>query len=123
MKARTFILLCLCALTLAATSEPSDPPTTAEQIELRGKLDTNASFDDVEAYVDGHYVYVIFHRDFGYVSVTLYNPTGLTIYNNVVNTAVQQQVVIPVSGFSEGTYTLVLENVTGYADGDFEVED
>lgn len=123
MNIKTLLLVCLCAISAKAISEPSDPPSTAEQIHLQGLLDTNASFDDVEAYVDGHYVYVIFHRDFGYVSVTLYNPTGLTIYNNVVNTAVQQQVVIPVSGFSEGTYTLVLENVTGYADGDFEVED
>ena len=45
------------------------------------------------------------------------------IYNDVVNTAVQQQLVIPITGFVDGIYTIVLENATGYVDGDFEKTD
>ena len=42
------------------------------------------------------------------------------VYNDVVNTAVQQQLVIPIAGLIDGVYTIVLENATGYADGEFE---
>ena len=40
--------------------------------------------------------------------------------SNVVNTAVQQQLVIPITDIVDGVYTVVLENATGYADGEFE---
>ena len=103
-----------------AICDPTDPPTTAEQIHLQGLLDTNAGPDDVEAYVDGNYIYVSFHRNFGNVSITIYSPSGSIVYCDVVNTAIQQLVVIPITEFLDGIYTIVLENVTGYADGDFE---
>lgn len=120
MKTNTLLLFCLFALCFSATSDPTDPPTTAQQIIINGRLDTNAGPNDVEAYVDGHYVYVSFHRNFGNVSITLYDPDGLTLYSDVVNTSVQQLVVIPVTSFSEGIYTIVLESVLGYAEGEFE---
>lgn len=47
-------------------------------------------------------------------------PTGADRIELVVNTAVQQQVIIPITGFIDGVYSVVLESVTGYADGDFE---
>lgn len=108
------------ALFVTATSDPTDPPTTAQQLIINGQLDTNAGPNDIEAYVDGNYVYVSFHRDFGAVSVTLYDPYGLSIYSDVVNTAIQQLVVIPINALNEGIYTIVLENANGYADGEFE---
>ena len=124
MKAKTLLLACLCVLCLTTTGETTgettDPPTGAEQILLQGLLDLNAGLNDVEAYVDDNYVYVSFHRNFGNVSISLYNPNGLIVYSDVVNTAVQQLVVIPITGFVDGVYTIVLENATGYADGDFE---
>lgn len=120
MKIKTLLLLCMCAIGTTATCKPADPPSGAEQIYLQGRLDFSASPDDVEAYVDDNAVYVQFNQNFGNVTVTLYNPLGLTVYSGVVNTAVQQTLVIPVTLFVEGTYTLTLENVTGYADGEFE---
>lgn len=120
MKAKTILVFCLCAICVTATCDPEDPPINAQTIHLMGSLDTNAGPNDIEAYVDGHYVYLEFHRDFGNVSITLYDPNGLTLYNDVVNTSVQQLVVIPVTAFVDGTYTIVLENAWGYADGEFE---
>ena len=120
MRTKILLLFCLFALCVTATSDPTDPPTTAQQLIINGQLDTNAGPNDIEAYVDGHYVYVEFHRDFGAVSITLYDPNGLTIYNDVVNTAIQQLVVIPITALNEGIYTIVLENAFGYADGEFE---
>ena len=133
MKARTFILAGLCMLSLlvikANVNNPksissfhnrSDIPPGYEELELQGSLMLNAGPNDIEAYVDGHYVYVEFHRDFGAVSITLYDPNGLTIYNDVVNTTIQQLVVIPITALNEGIYTIILENAFGDADGDFE---
>lgn len=120
MHTRFIILICLCTLFIKATCKSSDPPSTSEQIHLHGTLDFSISQDNVEAFVDENAVYVCFRRSFGYVTVSIYNPTGLTIYCSVVNTTVQQQLIIPISLNNEGIYTLVLENATGYADGDFE---
>ena len=120
MRTKILLLFCLLALFVTATSDPTDPPTTAQQLIINGQLDTNAGPNDIEAYVDGNYVYVSFHRDFGAVSVTLYDPYGLSIYSDVVNTAIQQLVVIPINALNEGIYTIVLENANGYADGEFE---
>ena len=103
-----------------ALTPNNDNPPDQSAIILNGLLDTNAGPNDVEAYIEGHYVYVCFHRSFGNVSITLYDPDGLTLYNNVANTAVQQLVIIPVAAFTEGIYTIVLESVLGYAEGEFE---
>ena len=67
-------------------------------------------------------VYIQFNQNFGNVSISLYNPNGLLIHNSVVDTSVQQQVIIPIQSNVDGTYTLVLENATGYVEGDFEEE-
>ena len=114
-----FLVFIFCGVYGMKTVQTSIPHG-AEEIDLHGQLDLNAGPNDIEAYVDGHYVYLEFHRDFGNVSITLYDPNGLTLYNDVVNTSVQQLVVIPVTAFVDGTYTIVLENAWGYADGEFE---
>lgn len=95
-------------------------PYGAEEIDLHGQLDLNAGPNDIEAYLYQNSVYVYFHQSFGNVHITLYDPNGSIIYNDVVNTAVQQLVIIPITSQAEGNYTIVLENPSGYLDGDFE---
>ena len=82
----------------------------------------NAGPNAVEAGFNETSVYIQFNQNLGYVSVTVINPYGLTIYTGVVNTAVQQLVVIPVSLSAEGIYTIVLDNTSEYAEGDFEIQ-
>ena len=133
MKARTFILAGLCMLSLlvikANVNNPksissfhnmSDIPPGYEELELRGSLMLNAGPNSIEAYVYQNSVYVYFHQNFGNVQITLYDPNAVIIYNDVVNTAVQQIVIIPITSQAEGIYTIVFENPSGYADGDFE---
>lgn len=121
MNAKKLLLLFLCIVSLSGICETTDPPTNgADRIVLRGSLDLNYNPNDVEAYVDQNYVYIYFHQNFGNVSITLYNETGVTVYSDVVNTAVQQTVIIPISGFTDTTYVLVLENANGYAEGEFD---
>ena len=61
-----------------------------------------------------------FNQSFGNVSISIYNAMGNMVYNTVSNTAVQQTVIIPFSNLASGTYTVVLTNANGYAEGDFE---
>ena len=120
MNVKTLLLICLCAIGVTANANPTDPPVSAEQIHLHGTLDLGLGSNDIEAYVDENAVYLSFHRNFGTVTVTVYNPNNLIIYSGVVNTAVQQVVVIPVSLSAEGLYTIVLDNAVEYAEGEFE---
>ena len=65
-------------------------------------------------------VYIGFNQDFGNVSITIYNGAGLVAYSTVVDTSVQQVVIIPITTAASGSFTVVLDNANGYAEGDFE---
>ena len=118
MNAKKLLLLFLCIANLPGIGKTTDPPSGAEIIELIGSLDTNHGVNGVEAYVYQNSVYVYFHQNFGNVSISLYNELGVMVYNDVVNTAVQQTVIIPIPGSLDFTYTLVLENNNGYVEGE-----
>lgn len=134
MKNKALVFAGLCALGLciwdAQASNPQQVhnnmdkadniPTTAEKIELQGKLNLSAGPDDIEAGATDNAVYLYFNQNFGNVSISLYNPSGLLVYNCVVDSSMQQLVVIPIASSVSGTYTVVLDNANGYAEGDFE---
>lgn len=117
----TFLLMLFVNATASSFIQKSIPEGY-EQIPLHGQLELGQGSNDIEAYTDQMNVYVIFHRSFGLVNITLYNEFWMSIYSDVVNTSVQQTVVIPITGTSEGVYTLVLENANGYAEGDYVKE-
>lgn len=118
MNAKKLLLLFLCIASLPGICKTTDPPSGASEIRLIGTLDANQGPNGVEAYVYQNTVYVYFHQNFGNVSISLYNELGVTVYNDVVNTAVQQTVIIPIPGNLDFTYTLVLENNNGYVEGE-----
>ena len=133
MKKLLSALLCCCLLGFivlepqAINSEPifvgettDELPPSYDVIELQGSLVFSPGSNPIEAGVNDNSIYIQFNQNLGNINVTIYNPDGLTVYSGVVNTAVQQLLVIPLSFSTEGTYTIYLENATGYADGDFE---
>ena len=63
----------------------------------------------------------LFHKDVGNLLVTLTNDTGDTVYEVTVNTSVQQQALIPLSGLPSGIYTITFSNNFGSMYGDFEI--
>ena len=99
-----------------------DNPPDYLPLELVGSLDYGTGTNNVESYYSSNAIYILFHQDYGYVSITLYNGSGLSIYTDVVNTTVQQTVIIPITGAPSGDYILVLENANGYAEGEFNKE-
>lgn len=102
-----------------AIETQTDPPSNNSVIVLRGNLNYNAGPNSVEAYYGSNCVVVYFHQNFGYVNITIMSESGSIVYNNTVNTAVQQMFYIPLSDTSSGNYTLILDNANGYAEGDF----
>ena len=126
-------LLCYCLFgfvvseTQAFNHEPNSISETTDElppsydvIKLQGSLVFSPGSNPIEAGVNDNSIYIQFNQNFGNVTVTVYNPYGLTIYTGVVNTAVQQVVVIPVSLSAEGLYTIYLDNASEYAEGEFE---
>lgn len=133
-KALVFAGLCtlaLCASQVQAVNHETNPiyynevdnlPTGYTSIDLHGKLDCNAGPNAVVAGANENSVYIGFNQDFGNVNINIYNGAGLVVYSTVVNTSVQQVVIIPITSAASGTYTVELSSANGYADGDFEHE-
>lgn len=106
--------------TTSLIQKSTDVPHGYEQIVLCGSLMLNIGPNAIEAGVSDDAIYVQFNQNFGNVTITIYNPNGMTVYSGMVNTAVQQLLVVPMSWNYEGIYTIALENATDYADGEFE---
>ncbi|MBQ6770886.1 MAG: DUF3244 domain-containing protein [Bacteroidales bacterium] len=135
MKKKTLLLAGLCALSLCtcevqATNshlasintigDNDNVPTGYEIILLKGDLDASVGPNAVVAGANEYSVYIHFNQSFGNVSISIYNAVGNRVYNTVVDTSVQQTVIIPFSNMANGNYTVVLDNANGYAEGDFE---
>lgn len=134
MKKKVFIIASLCALGLCywnakasipqqiyfnMEQEDNHIPSEAEQIKLQGRLDVNVGPDNIEAGATETAVYLYFNQNFGNVSITIYNDSGFLVYTSIVDTSMQQYVVIPILSTAPGTYTVVLDNANGFAEGDF----
>lgn len=93
-------------------------------IALEGEFKTGgirSGGDTVTAEVQGSVIIATFHRNLGNVLVTLTNVTGDMVYETTVNTSVQQQAFIPLSGLSPGIYTITFSNDLGEMWGEFDL--
>ena len=133
MKHKSIILaglyafgLCICEIQAANLNQVSvihvedNVPSGYEQINLDGTLVMGPNPNAITAGFSRNAVYVHFSQSFGNVSVALHNEDGVLIYSTVVNTDVQQTLIIPLANSSgNGGYYLTLDNANGYAEGDF----
>ena len=94
-------------------------PTGYENIHLHGDLDTSVGPNAVVAGVNENSVYIHFSRNFGNVSISIFNAEGALAYYSVVDTSMQQTFIIPITGWANGHFVLELNNANGYAEGDF----
>lgn len=95
-------------------------PTGYDKIILHGLLDVSIGPNAVVAGANDNSVYIGFNEDFGNVGIAIYNEAGLVVYSTVVDTSVQQVVIIPFTNAASGSYYIELSNAFGYADGEFE---
>jgi hypothetical protein len=101
--------------------EMADPPHGYDKINLQGTLMFGIDPNAIVAGVSDNDIYIGFNQSFGNVNISIYNGMGGLVYSTVVNTDVQQVVIIPFNNAS-GSYIVELNNARGYADGDFERE-
>ena len=136
MKKNTLIIIGLCALGLcfgdvqAVNKAPTpieinkweiaDPPQGYEKINLQGTLMLGVGPNAIVAGASDDAVYVGFNQDFGNVNITIYNSNGLQVYSTVVDTSIQQVVIIPFTSAASDAYTIALNHADNYAEGDFE---
>lgn len=135
MKNKALILVGLCAFGFCswetqAINPKSTPiiinnmlnnmPNGFDEIDLLGDLLYNVGPTAIEAGASDDAVYIHFNQCFGNVSIAIYNSSGLPVYSCVVDTSVQQTIIISISNVLSGTYTVVLNNGNRYAEGDFE---
>lgn len=99
----------------------TDPPAGYEIIDLQGTLLYGIEPNAIVAGASDDDIYIGFNRSFGNVNIFIYNDMGIIVYSTVVNTDVQQVVIIPFTN-ANGSYIVELSNARGYADGDFERE-
>ena len=98
--------------------------TETNKIDLRGKFETGglrSGGDAVTAEIQGNVIVAMFHKDIGNLLITLTNGVGDTVYEATVNTSVQPQEFIPLSGLPSGIYTITFSNNSGSMYGDFEI--
>lgn len=131
---RATALVCLCILGLClgeakANNLETVPvfcnnmdnlPPGYTKIDIHGKLNYNAGPNGIEAGASDHAVYIHFNENYGNVSISIYNAAGNLVYQSILDTAVQTTIIIPISNTANGNFTLLLDNATGSADGDFE---
>ena len=95
-------------------------PTEYDVINLHGELMYNIGPNAIVAGANDNAVYIGFNQSFGNVNISIYNGMGGLVYNTVVNTDVQQVIIIPFTSAASGSYIVELSNANGYADGDFD---
>lgn len=95
-------------------------PTGYEVIDLRGSLMMGVNPNAINAGANDNNVYIGFNQSFGNVNISIYNGMGCLVYSTVVNTDVQQVIIIPFSGVASGSYIVELNSANGYAEGEFD---
>ena len=135
MRIQTLLLLGLCTIGIGISeAKPSnaevapvyknmvdnDPPYGYEIIILQGDLMYGNSPNAIVAGANENSVYLRFNKSFGNVNISVYNDTGMLVYGGMVNTDVQQILIIPITNAASGNYSVELSNATGSADGDFD---
>ena len=118
------LLSCISLLLYGVTFVSSQNTGDSNPIILEGDLKTGSlrsCSDAVSAEVQGNIIMILFHKDVGNLLITLTNDMGNTVYDATVNTSVQQQAFIPLSGLPSGIYTITFSNGSGALWGDFEI--
>ena len=98
-------------------NKTSTLPHGYDEIELKGDLMYSSGPDAINAGIGEDAIYIEFNQNLGNVTISLYGESGALVYNAVVNTGVQQLVIIPINNEPGVSYTLEINNAAGYAEG------
>lgn len=132
MNKKTLFFTILCVMVLStwnaqaitttthSTCELNLIPNGYDEIILRGDMMFGIGPNSIEAGASDDAVYIQFNQNFGNVNIAIYNSNGQQVYSTVVDTSIQQVVIIPFTTAAADTYNVELSHADGYAEGDFE---
>ncbi len=125
MKQITLCIACL-LLSLVTVANPAYLPGSKEKVRLKGSLGTISvkslpATEPVEVYYSDTAVEVMFNKSLGNLTITVTGKWGLTVYSNTVNATAGGSLMIPITNWNAGTYTVRITNGQGGClEGSFE---
>jgi len=125
----SIILFVICLLNVNLISANSDIFTETEEndpIDLSGNLPNNStrsltSLSPISIFQYQDYIEVGFNSSLGAINVSIYDDEGNVVYQQSINASAGQQLLIDVSDFDAGTYTIEFVNSQADLSGDFEI--
>jgi len=96
----------------------------ADEVGLSGNYPTDNSrslIRPIQAFINDQTIEVDFNSTVGTVVVSIYDETGNAVYQESVNGAAGQQLLIDVSSFAAGNYTIEIQNSQTDLTGSFEI--
>ena len=98
--------------------------TETDPIDLIGNFNPGgirSAGDPIIAQKQGNLIQVTFLKQLGDLLITLTNSENNQVFSVTVNTSVQQEFIVPLSGLPEGVYIITFSNERGTMYGDFEI--
>jgi hypothetical protein len=96
-----------------------------EEIPLDGDLKPKkirSLTSPIEAYFTGQYIEINFRANLGTIALSIYDEAGNAVYQQSLTATNGQQLLIPVSDYDSGTYTIVfVDSQNRYLSGNFEI--
>ena len=97
----------------------------SDEIDLRGDLspgDIKSLKKPIQVFITDLDLEINFNNALWIIAISIYDGTGIAVYQQSVNTYVGQQIFIDISSFTEGVYTIEFVNSKGeYLMGRFEI--
>ena len=125
-KTNLLILMFTFFFIQSATSISVQSTSETYPINLRGEFitgDLRSGGDIITAEIQDGVIVVSFNKDIGNLITSITYETYNSVYEATVNTSLQQQMLIPLSGFVFGTYVIKFSNEKGEICGEFNILD
>ena len=127
MKRIFWVLLFFCCLFSPSKSETmvNDNKNAAKEINLSGNLSTvkqRSLVQPIQAFITEQFIEIDFNASLGTIVLSMYDETGSAVYQQSVNTYAGQQLLIDITSFDAGQYSIEFINSQNeYFSGDFEI--
>jgi len=114
---KTFLLLIVVCCSFATSMK-------ADEIDLNGdsaSKSTRSLIAPIQAFITDQTIELDFNSTVGTVVVSIYDETGNAVYQQSVIGIAGQQLLIDVSSFDAGNYTIEIQNSQTNLSGNFEI--
>ena len=119
-------LLSTSVFTLVGETIANKSYDTEREIDLSGNLApvkqrSLSLVQPIQAFIISQSIKADFNTSLGAIDVSIYDETGNVVYQQTVNASAGQQLLIDVSNFAAGEYTIAFVNAQMNLSGIFEI--